>query len=70
MLTFGQILRQKRKAKGWTLRKFAELLGVNINTVNRWELGLTLPNIYNALDIATLFGCSIDELVGRGEFQK
>lgn len=66
MLTFGQILRQKRKAKGWTLRKFADILGVNINTVNRWELGLTLPNIYNALDIATVFGCSIDELVDRG----
>lgn len=65
MKTFGQILREKRKEKGWSIRVLAEKLGVIQNTVDNWELEKNIPNIYTLIDIADVFECTLDELVGR-----
>ena len=65
MKTFGQILREKRNAKGWTIEELAEKIGSFRNTVNNWELGHSIPNIYSCIDIADVFECTLDELVGR-----
>ena len=66
MKTFGQILREKRKAKGWKQYKLAEMLNVRVQTITNWERDLTVPNVYMAADIAQVLGCTIDELI-RGK---
>lgn len=63
MKTFGQILREMRKANGLTQAQLAGKLNVRKNTVNNWERGLSIPNIYMAADIAQILGCTIDELI-------
>ena len=68
MKTFGQILREKRKEKGWRQVKLADKLNVAVQTITNWERGLSIPNIYMAADIAQILGCTIDELV-KGEEQ-
>lgn len=63
MKTFGQILREKRKEKGWRQVNLADKLNVAVQTITNWERGLSIPNIYMAADIAQILGCTIDELV-------
>lgn len=65
MKTFGQILREKRNERGWTLVQLAEKVGVIRNTITNWEHGYNLPNIYTCIDLADIFDCTLDELVGR-----
>lgn len=54
---------QKRKAAGLTQAKVAEALGVTDSAVNQWEKGKTFPKTELLPKIATLYGCSIDELL-------
>ena len=65
MKTFGEIIKNKRKARKWTQSDFAEMLNTYPSTVSSWETDRTVPNIYTAIDIADVFGCTLDELVGR-----
>lgn len=41
----------------------AEKLGVTTVSVCQWETGKTLPRTALLLDIAALYGCSVDELL-------
>ena len=66
MKTFGQILRAKRKALKWTLQRLADKLNTYPSVVSKWERDRMAPNLYTAVDLADVFGCSLDELVGRG----
>jgi transcriptional regulator with XRE-family HTH domain len=65
MKTFGQILKEKREAKGWSINKTAIKLGVNPASVFKWEKDEHDPRLLQACDIADLFECSLDELCGR-----
>lgn len=62
---FGERLRHLRERKELTQTQVAYKLGVNINTISRFELGLHYPTMMNLISLADLFGCSIDYLVGR-----
>lgn len=65
MQTFGEIIKEKRKAKKWTVEKMAKKLGTTRNTIYHWQRNECYPNILIACDIADLFDCSLDELCGR-----
>lgn len=58
------IILQKRKGKNMTQEQLAEELGVARQTVSKWELGETLPDIENLTKMAILFEFSIDEVLG------
>ena len=45
----------------------AKVIGVDRSTVAAWELGRTYPRADKLPDIAKLYGCTIDELMGSGE---
>ncbi len=53
----------KRKEVGWTQEKLAHSIGVQPNTVWRWESGKSTPNVDTVKKIASLFHCTIDELL-------
>ncbi len=41
----------------------AERLGVSAPSVSQWETGATQPKSSRLLDIASLYGCTVDELL-------
>lgn len=38
-------------------------MGVSASTVSMWEKGLRIPNVQMLLQLATFFGCTIDDLL-------
>jgi transcriptional regulator with XRE-family HTH domain len=42
----------------------ANKLGVDRSTVAKWETGGAMPRVDKLKDIAKLYGCTIDELLG------
>ena len=65
MKTVGQIIRQKRKERGWTLEQLAAEIGRTFSTVAAWERDEMTPSLFIVWDLADIFNCSLDELCGR-----
>lgn len=55
-------LRQKRQM---TQTELASELGIQYQTVSKWETGVTVPDVAMLPRIADYFGISMDELFGR-----
>lgn len=62
-MRFEEKIVELRKQKGLSQEELAEQLGVSRQAVSRWELGQTLPDIPNLLQLCELFGVSVDYLV-------
>ena len=61
---FGGLLREKRLAKGLTLRKFAEQLGVSPTYVSGVENGTLPPPTFDRIEaISRLLEVPVDELM-------
>ncbi len=67
-MEFHEKLMQLRKAKGWSQEELGERLDVTRQTVSKWELGSTTPEMGKLLELSHLFGISIDELTGNEDF--
>ncbi len=67
-MEFHEKLMQLRKARGWSQEQLAEQLDVTRQTVSKWELGSTTPEMGKLMEMSRLFGISIDELVGNTAF--
>lgn len=65
MMTIGKRLRQLRENSGLTQPELAEKLGVNQSTITRYENGTKIPTLPVAIQMADIFGCSLDSLVER-----
>lgn len=57
-------LAQRRKARGFSQERFAELLGVHETTVRRWELGEWSPAVWRRQRVAQLLDVRLEELDG------
>ena len=55
-------LRKYRLLAGFTRMRLAELLGVNLTTIAKWETCKSYPPAGKLPAIAKLLSCSIDEL--------
>ena len=53
-----------RKKKHLTQEELAEVFGVTSQSISKWELGLSCPDISVLPEIADYFEVSIDELLG------
>ena len=65
-MRFEEKIVELRKQKGLSQEELAEQLGVSRQAVSRWELGQTLPDIFNLVQLCELFGVSADYLVMDG----
>lgn len=63
MMKFEEKIVELRKTKGLSQEELAEQLGVSRQAVSRWEIGQTLPDITNLVQLCELFGVSADYLV-------
>ena len=64
---YGEILEAKRKALGLSQEGLAHETGISVKSIRRYEAGERKPQIEKAIILSDLFGCSIDELLGREE---
>lgn len=63
-MTLGQKLKELRSLKGLTQKELADKLHVSFQTVSKWENGENEPDIATLKELAALFNCSVDYLVG------
>lgn len=67
MQEFAGKLYLLRNKAGLSQADFAEMLNVSRQTVSKWELGSSVPEIGKLIAISELFGVSIDHLLKSGE---
>lgn len=59
---FSQNLRRLRLEKKLTQEQLANILGVSVQSVSRWECGNTLPDVMLLPEIAKLYSVTVDDL--------
>ena len=62
-MTFGERLMSLRRARGLSQEALGDMLGVTRQTVSKWELGQTTPELEKLVELAKLFDLSLDALV-------
>lgn len=60
----GQRLCEKRQARGLTQGQLAVRLGVTRQAISKWEHGQSQPDLDNLKQLAEVYSCSVDELLG------
>ncbi len=65
-MPFGEILTTLRKSKGLSQEQLAEELNISRQTISKWELGQSTPDIDCISKISDFFGVSTDYLI-KGE---
>lgn len=56
-------LQQLRKANGYSQDILAEKLGISRQAVSKWERAESSPSVDNLLDLARLYGITVDEML-------
>lgn len=64
-MTMGKHLKQLRENSGLTQPELAEKLGVKQAMISRMENDTQIPSLLLTIQIADVFNCSLDRLVGR-----
>lgn len=62
-MTFADKLIILRKKNGLSQEELADRLNVSRQAISRWELGSTMPDAPNLLQLSTLFNVSTDYLL-------
>ena len=62
-MEFNNKLYELRKQKGLSQEELAHRLNVSRQTISKWEVGESTPDMENLVAISELFGISLDELV-------
>ena len=63
MSSLGQSLTRARKKQGLTQEQVGEKLGVSRQTISKWELDETLPDIRHAKELSRLYETTLDDLI-------
>lgn len=66
-MQIGQTIRKYRKMKNMTQEEMANRLGITAPAVNKWEKGVSFPDITLLAPIARLLGITPDILLSFGE---
>lgn len=59
----GDVIRQERTRRGWSMADLGERLGVTRSSVQQWEAGKTLPSTEMLSALAELLGVSMDSMM-------
>lgn len=64
-MKFNDKLMKLRKENSLSQEELAEKLGVTRQTISKWELGQTTPDMEKLSQISNVFGVSVDELLNE-----
>ena len=65
-MTLGEKIHILRKQSGMSQEQLAERLAVSRQAISKWELGESLPDIDNIVQISRVFDVSTDYLLKQG----
>ena len=68
-MNFNEKLMNLRKKEGLSQEELAEKLNVTRQTISKWELGQTSPDMEKLSEIAKIFNTSVDELLSEKEIE-
>ena len=63
-MTLGEKISALRAARGMKQDELAAALGVSRQSVSKWETGVSVPELDRLVQLAGLFGVTLDELAG------
>ena len=63
-MNFAEHLMTLRRQRGWSQEELGNQVGVTRQTVSKWEMGQSTPELEKRVALSRLFGMSIDQLVG------
>ena len=69
-LNIGENIRRLRRGMDMTQEQLADKLGVAYQSVSRWENGTTYPDMEMLPALSSIFGVTVDELLGMEESKK
>lgn len=58
-------IKEYRKQQHWTQEELAKKLDVERSAVAKWEIGKSQPQAARLIALAEIFGCTVDEILGR-----
>ncbi len=64
-MDIGKKILELRKEKNFSQEELAEKIDVTRQTISKWELGETSPDISQAKKLSNIFNVSLDELVNN-----
>lgn len=64
-IEIGAKIKALRESKKMTQKELAETLKISRETISKWELDKSLPDIENLIRLSDIFQISVDELLGR-----
>lgn len=64
-MNFSENLMALRRSRNWSQEELGEKLGVTRQTISKWELGQTTPELEKLVELARLFERNLDDLVGN-----
>ncbi|MBQ6538782.1 MAG: helix-turn-helix transcriptional regulator [Bacilli bacterium] len=62
-MEIGKKIMELRKKNGFSQEELADKVGVTRQTISKWELGETSPDLKQAKELSKIFKVSLDELV-------
>ncbi|HVS60348.1 MAG TPA: helix-turn-helix transcriptional regulator [Gemmatimonadaceae bacterium] len=63
MVVFGEILKRLRQERNLSQQELADLVGVHVRQVSKYEMGTSLPTLDRIRRMAEVLDVSADELV-------
>ena len=63
-IALAKNIRALRRERGLTQERLAEMLGVTVGAVHKWETGLSQPELATPIELAGVFSVSVDALLG------
>ena len=60
-------LREAREDAGLSRKQVCEQMEIHYNTIKNWELGVTEPKGTELVALASMYGCSVESLMGLSE---
>lgn len=63
-MNFAEHLMALRRQRGWSQEELGSQIGVTRQTVSKWEMSQSTPELEKLVELSRLFGMSIDQLVG------
>ena len=64
-MKFNEKLIELRKKEGLSQEQLGNKVNVSRQTVSKWELGETTPELEKLIELSKVFNISIDKLVGK-----
>ena len=68
-MTFGEKIQKLRKQQGLSQEALAEKVTVTRQTISKWELDQSTPDLEFIAQLSSIFGVSADYLIGLSDIQ-